>query len=262
MGFAITTFGTFNFLNKHKVLDSIVYIIQVVFPVLFVLVFLYVKNILYLREQEQQGKIQLAQLQQQFSYYQDKQRDEEKVRSIYHDMKNHLLVLEGSQGTDATRKMAEQLRSQIADFEDYVHTGNEFLDIIIKDKAAKARENGIDFSAVIQFEDGAFIEPLDISTIFGNALDNALEASVKLPPDERVVTVKAERIRDMLSIVFENKMDESQKFEGKTSKADAFMHGFGIKNVKRAVEKYDGQCSIRKRSGMFTMKMVLPLKGK
>ena len=67
------------------------------------------------------------------------------MRSIYHDMKNHLLVLEGSQGTDATRKMAEQLRSQIADFEDYVHTGNEFLDIIIKDKAAKARENGIDF---------------------------------------------------------------------------------------------------------------------
>ena len=71
--------------------------------------------------------------------------------------------------------MAETLRSQIADYEDYVHTGNEFLDIILKDKAAKAREKQIDFSALVDFKGMDFIEPLDISTIFSNALDNAME---------------------------------------------------------------------------------------
>ena len=81
--------------------------------------------------------MQLAQLQQQFTYYKDKQKEEERIRSIYHDMKNHLLMIEGSQSTDASRKIARQLRTQIANYEDYIHTGNNFLDVIIKDKAEK-----------------------------------------------------------------------------------------------------------------------------
>ena len=91
-------------------------------------------------------------------------KDEERVRSVYHDMKNHLLVLESKPNTDETRQMAQELRTQIADYEDYVRTGNEFLDIIMKDKAEKAREKHIDFSVAIDFKDIDFIEPLDIST--------------------------------------------------------------------------------------------------
>lgn len=143
-------------------------IIVVVLSISFVIVFLYLKNNYYLREQEQRDKMQIAQLQQQFAYYQEKMKDEERVRSIYHDLKNHLLVMESRQNTEETRQMAETLRSQIAGYEDYVHTGNEFLDIILKDKAAKAREKQIDFSAMVDFHGIDFLEPLDISTIFGN----------------------------------------------------------------------------------------------
>ena len=127
----------------------------------------------------------------QQKYYEDKLKDEERVRAVYHDMKNHLLVLEGSQGTEATRQMAQELRAQIADYEDYIHTGNDFLDIIIKDKAEKAREKHIDFSAAIDIGGADFIEPLDISTLFGNGIDNAIEASGKLPEEQRVIAVKA-----------------------------------------------------------------------
>ena len=68
-------------------------------------------------EQEQRDKMQIAQLQQQFAYYQEKMKDEERIRSIYHDLKNHLLVMENRQNTEETRQMAETLRSQIADYE-------------------------------------------------------------------------------------------------------------------------------------------------
>ena len=112
-------------------------LIVVSLAVAFIVVFLYLKNTYYLREQEQRDKIQIAQLQQQYTYYQDKLKDEERIRSIYHDMKNHLLVLEGSQGTDTTRQMAQELHSQIADYENYIRTGNDFLDVI-RDKAEKA----------------------------------------------------------------------------------------------------------------------------
>ena len=94
---------------------------------LFLVLLVYIKNNLFLREQEQRSKLQIAHLQQQFAYYQDKQKEEERVHALYHDLKNHLLVLEQQPSTEAARQMAETLRGQIAAYEDYVHTGNEFF---------------------------------------------------------------------------------------------------------------------------------------
>lgn len=234
-------------------------IIVVVLSISFVIVFLYLKNNYYLREQEQRDKMQIAQLQQQFAYYQEKMKDEERVRSIYHDLKNHLLVMESRQNTEETRQMAETLRSQIAGYEDYVHTGNEFLDIILKDKAAKAREKQIDFSAMVDFHGIDFLEPLDISTIFGNAIDNAIEASENLPEYKRLITVKAERVRDMLIITVENNTEPGNHLVEGTTKKDRFTHGFGIPNIKKAVEKYGGQCSFQQEERMYRLKILIPI---
>lgn len=198
-------------------------------------------------------------LQMQKDYYKDRIRDEERVRRIYHDMKNHLLILENQPGTDETRRTASRLREQIADYENYVHTGNEFLDIIIRDKSAKAREKHIDFNAVVHFENGDFMEPLDISTIFGNAIDNAIEASEKLPEDRRLITVKAAKVRDMLMITAENNMEPDSLPDEGTSKSDRFLHGFGIPNIRKATEKYDGQCSISAKDGVFRLKVLIPV---
>ena len=259
IAFAIVVFTVFNLLNLERTADLTLYISSGVLATMFFIIFMYSKNNLYLREQEQLDKVQIAQLQQQYAYYQDKLKDEERIRSIYHDMKNHLLVLEGSKGTDETRKMAQELRSQIADYENYVHTGNEFLDIILKDKAEKAREKNIDFSVFIDFNGIDFIEPLDISTMFGNGIDNAIEASEKLPEDQRVILVKAGKVQDFVSILIENNcLDEVHK-DGHTTKADKFLHGFGISNMKKAAEKYKGTCTITQENGKFTLKILLPV---
>ena len=208
----------------------------------------------------------MQRLEMQQKYYEDKLKDEERVRAVYHDMKNHLLVLEGSQGTEATRQMAQELRAQIADYEDYIHTGNDFLDIIIKDKAEKAREKHIDFSAAIDIGGADFIEPLDISTLFGNGIDNAIEASGKLPEEQRVIEVKAGRVNDFISILIENNCVEGQAADkaGKhrTTKADSFLHGFGIANMEKTAEKYGGTCTTRQEDGKFTLKILIPLRKK
>ena len=237
----------------NETLDLIVALLSTAFMFLF----LYLKNNYYLREQEQRNKVQIAQLQQQYAYYQDKLKDEERIRSIYHDMKNHLLVLEGSQGTEATRQMAQELRSQIADYENYIHTGNDFLDIIIRDKAEKAREKHIDFSAFIDFNGVDFIEPLDISTLFGNGIDNAIEASEKLPEEQRVILVKAGQVQNFVSILIENNCSDKVHTNGHTTKADKFLHGFGISNMKKAAEKYSGTCTTTQENGKFALKILL-----
>ena len=205
-----------------------------------------------------QATYRAQQMETQRDYYKERIVEEERVRSIYHDLKNHLLVLESRQNTEETRQMAEMLRSQIADYEDYVHTGNEFLDIILKDKAVKAREKQIDFSAMADFHGIDFIEPLDISTIFGNAIDNAIEASEKLPADNRLITVRAERVRDMLLITVENNTLPGNHLVEGTTKKDRIVHGFGIPNIKKSVEKYDGQCSIQQEERTYRLNILIP----
>lgn len=259
IAFTISLLANFNVLNLERLADLALYISSGVLAAIFMMIFMYSKNILYLREQEQRDKMQIAQLQQQYAYYQDKLKDEERIRSIYHDMKNHLLVLEGNQGTEATRQMAQELRSQISDYENYIHTGNDFLDIIIRDKAEKAREKKIDFSAFIDFRDVDFIAPLDISTLFGNGIDNAIEASEKLPEEQRVILVKAGKIQEFVSILIENNCSDTVYAEGHTTKTDKFLHGFGISNMKKSAEKYGGTCTTAQADGKFTLKILLPV---
>ena len=259
IAFVISFLSAFNILNLGKASDLTLYISSGILAAIFMIIFMYSKNILYLRAQEQRDKVQIAQLQQQYTYYQDKLKDEERIRSIYHDMKNHLLVLESSQGTEATRQMAQELRAQIADYENYIHTGNDFLDIIIRDKAEKAREKHIDFSAFIDFGGVDFIEPLDISTLFGNGIDNAIEASEKLPEDQRVILIKAGQVQNFVSILIENNCADEVHADGHTTKGDKFLHGFGISNMKKAAEKYGGTCTTAQAGGQFTLKILLPV---
>ncbi|MCI8666848.1 MAG: GHKL domain-containing protein [Dorea sp.] len=199
-------------------------------------------------------------LHMKLEYLHDKVGEEERVRSIYHDMKNHLLVLQAQDGhSQEIGESIEKLKEEIEDYEAYYHTGNDFLDIIIRDKLRKAKEKQIDFQAVIRFEAGSFMEPLDISTIFGNALDNAIEASEKVSESMRLITAKASRIHDMLVVAVENNMMLDLPKYAKTSKEDIFLHGFGLSNIRKAAEKYDGQCTTKAKDGKFVLKVMIPI---
>ncbi len=211
------------------------------------------------------GSMQTAyraqELEMRQAYYRDRVSEEERVRSIYHDLKNHLLVLQAQadQG-HALQLSVRELENRIRDYENYYHTGNEYLDIIIRDKARAAREKGIDFSAEISLEHMEhMLQPLDISTIFGNALDNAIEASVKLPEEQRLITIKGSRIHDLQMIVVENNVLPGGEVPAGTSKEDTFLHGFGLTNINAAVEKYGGSCSTKVENGMFRLKIVIPV---
>ena len=215
---------------------------------------------LYVEKREREERIQREVLEKQFVYYQEKQKDEERVRSIYHDMKNHLLVLEHQIHSPETAEMVEKLQREVESYADYVHTGNDFLDVILKDKAGIAREKQIDFSATVDLQGIDFIEPLDISTIFGNGLDNAIEASEHLPDAQRVIQVKAGRVQNFLSIMMENNcQEENDQKKKRSSKKDDYFHGFGISNMKKAAEQYGGQLTVKCEEGKFTLNILIPI---
>ena len=258
MGFAALMFSVYNVLNLSKIPHILIFFSLTIFILIFLIVFLYSKNTMFLREQEQKDKMQIAQLQQQFAYYQEKLKDEEKVRSVYHDMKNHLLVLQRQINSPETAEMVEKLQSQVAMYEDYEHTGNDILDIILKEKSETAREKHIALSVTADLNGVDFIEPLDVSTIFGNGLDNAIEASEKLPEEQRAILVKAGKMQNFFSVLIENNcLQDSGNTKSRTTKNDDFLHGFGISNMRKAVEKYDGQLMTKCENGKFTLKILI-----
>ena len=265
IGFTVFMFSVYNVLNLNKIPHMLIIVGMAIFTFTYLVVFLYSKNTLYFRDQEQKDKIQIAQLQQQFAYYQEKLKDEEKVRSVYHDMKNHLLVLQRhilqrQINSPETAEMVEKLQSQVAMYEDYVHTGNDILDIILKEKSELAREKSIAFSVTADLNGVDFIEPLDISTIFSNALDNAIEASEKLPEEQRAILVKAGKMQNFFSVLIENNcLQNSENTNIRTTKSDDFLHGFGISNMRKAAEKYGGQLTTKYEKGTFTLKILIPI---
>ncbi len=253
----------YNLLNLNTTEAFPLYGIGSLFCFLFIIQFLYSKNTMYIRELEKENEFKIDKMQKQFEYYQSKQADEERIKSIYHDMKNHLLVLQNKENTEESQKMIKELQNQIENYENYEHTGNSFLDIIIKDKLKIAKEKQIDLMVAIDFKDINFIEPLDISTIFGNSIDNAIEGTEKLQKENRVILVKAGKVNNFISIVVENNYNENEKLGNKkTTQKDTFLHGYGISNIKNAVEKYNGTCTITKENEKFTLKILLPLTNK
>lgn len=260
IGFAALMFSVYNVLNLSKIPHILIFFSLTIFILIFLIVFLYSKNTMFLREQEQKDKMQIAQLQQQFAYYQEKLKDEEKVRSVYHDMKNHLLVLQRQINSPETAEMVEKLQSQVAMYEDYEHTGNDILDIILKEKSETAREKHIALSVTADLNGVDFIEPLDVSTIFGNGLDNAIETSEKLPEEQRAILVKAGRVQNFFSVLIENSCLQNREYtKQRTTKSDDFLHGFGISNMRKAAEKYDGQLTIKCENEKFTLKILIPI---
>ncbi|MBQ3544900.1 MAG: GHKL domain-containing protein, partial [Lachnospiraceae bacterium] len=242
--------GSGYYTGKVDWVDSTVWGFALLVGCLLLILFLYYKNNILLKQEK-------FEIEQKYAFYKEKAKEEECIRAVYHDFKNHLLLLERKvSNNEEARQMVNTLQEQIADYERFQNTGNEFLNIIICDKARIAREENIDFYAVLQFHDGGFIDPLDISTIFGNAIDNAIEASRLLPLQERMITVKANRFHDMLSILIQNNRCKNLV---KNTKEDSYMHGFGKKNIKKAVEKYAGQISVHEEETQYILKIIIPI---
>lgn len=205
------------------------------------------------------------------SFYEEKQKEEERVRQIYHDMKNHLLVLQAQlkeigNNKDREKKqeaeeMISKIQDQISDYEDYIETGNAFLNVILREKLKKMKEENIDFHTEINFLKGDFIDALDISTIFGNALDNAIEACEKVAEEERFITLKAGERNHFLVIHMENSAIQGERGKN-TTKEDTFLHGFGLKNIQRAAEKYGGQCKRNFQNDVYLLSILIPIAGK
>jgi len=185
-----------------------------------------------------------------------------KVKSIRHDIKIHLAVLKEFTIKYKADDVAEYISSLLGDVEDseiYSETGNLAFDSIINFKLKDIKNDNIKLDMRIQVPPILGADDVDIVTIMGNLLDNALEAVAKA--DEKIIRLNIVLNKGAILIKMENTFDGNvsyldNKKELASSKNEPG-HGHGLKNIKRSVDKYNGYVKISHEGNIFSIRILL-----
>lgn len=180
-----------------------------------------------------------------------------RISSIRHDMKNHIIVLKHLVNDEKLREASdylEQLGDAMETDREYAKTGNDIVDSILNYYADEAKELGADIELDLKIPVALPMEPLDISIILGNLMQNAVEALRNCKHEKKLnVTFKMEKgaIRLIIVNTYNGQPIVSNGDCLKTSKPMASEHGFGLKNVRESIKKYDGEVEYKIKGNEF-----------
>lgn len=202
-------------------------------------------------------------LHNQFTQYQQSKESIEIINYKYHDLKNQIAVVRAEEDPVKRNTYLNMMEEDIKSYEAQNKTGNKVLDTVLTGKSMICIKNGITLTCVA---DGSLLngmDVMDICTIFGNALDNAIECVLKIPDKEkRLIHVSVSSRNKLVMIRFEN------YFEGqlvdkdgmpKTSKEDTFYHGYGLKSIRYSAGKYGGAINVVHKNNWFELQVVVTM---
>lgn len=147
----------------------------------------------------------------------------------------------------------------VEDYNSLYRTGNSSLDTILTTKSILCKKRNILFTSIIDGDAISFMSDGDIYSLFGNILDNAIEAVEKIEEDKRYITITLKRHGNFILILSDNYYDGNIKKEGKnfiSIKENKIKHGFGLKSVSRIVDKYNGELQIETENNLFKVSIM------
>lgn len=175
-----------------------------------------------------------------------------------HDLKHFLSrYQENLSGTEW-----ETIKSKIEIFDSAVKTGNDILDVVLAEKSLYGEREKVKITCIADGAALSFMPPADIYSLFGNLLDNALEAAADIEAEEkRYISMLIKRSMGFVSIHMENFFHGPCRFENGlpiTTKADQEFHGYGMKSIQMIVEKYYGELQITAEDEVFRINILIP----
>ena len=187
----------------------------------------------------------------------------EQNKELVHDTKNHYLVISEyvkNQEYEKLENYVDEIRRNFVKINPQIYTGNHVVDLILGQKRILAVQKGIDFQLDVTPLSSLTMEEREICSLFGNLLDNALEACEKVTDKERKkISIKIEQHMQMLFLEIKNGTDKLPAKSGHTfltSKQDKSLHGYGLKSVERIVTRYDGDLAYEMEDGMFVVSIT------
>lgn len=208
-------------------------------------------------------------LKSQYNQYRNYQESIDLINMKYHDLKHQIAGLRAETDIDKRTEWLDAMEDDIRGFESVTNTGNKVLDTIIAGKIMHGQKYDIKFTCVIDGKLLEFMYVTDICTIFGNAIDNAIENVVMIKDiEKRIIHVTVSAKNKFVLIQFQNycevKPNEDKRgirlFE--SSKADKRNHGFGLKSIQYTVDKYDGTMKAGMNKDWFELTILIPCSNK
>ena len=174
-----------------------------------------------------------------------------------HDLRHQLDKLQSR----LTESEISALREAIDLYDSNVKTGNEVLDVVLYSAMLKCMDNGISFTSMAEGECLSFMRTRHIYALFSNALDNAVEAVMRVSnPEKRVISLHVRRLSGAVEIAVMNYYEGEIKFRNdlpQTVKSDGRHHGFGTSSMQYIVNQYGGTMKISAKDSVYLLEIRL-----
>ncbi len=189
-----------------------------------------------------------------------------KMRGWRHDYRGHIQAMKAHAAAgnlDAIRDYLDQLDDDLNTVDLAVKTGNPMADAILNSKLSLARAREIPVRADVDIPVSLDIPPVDLCVILGNLFDNAIDASLALPPEKRLIRVYMDMKGEQLYISFTNftATGKQKKIGGGFASTKGTGHGFGLMRLDQTVARLGGYLSRNSEAGAFTTEVLIPRQG-
>ena len=229
------------------------------FAIIFSLVVLmFGRGIFSQNEKEQQINVLNQLMKQEKLQFESVKANMEVINMKCHDLKHIIHRIEGK----LTGEETDALREAIQFYDASIKTGNDIMDIVLCEKAMVCRKKGIAFTCLADGPKFAFLSAVQTYSLFGNILDNAIEAVEKLAePENKVITLTCHENDGQLEIEECNYFDGTIHYTDgnlSTLKDDSARHGYGTKSIRYVAEQYGGKLEIKVDGNMFFLSVLFP----
>ncbi len=199
----------------------------------------------------------------QYAQYRQSKESIDIINHKYHDLKHQIAILRSETNPDKRESYLAEMEQGIKDYELQYKTGNAVLDTVLTGKSLYCARHDITLTCVA---DGSLLQSLyvmDICTIFGNALDNAIEYELQIEdPEKRLIHVLVSELQRFITIKIENYFEGELQMKDDlpvTTKNDKAYHGFGLKSIQYSAQKYNGTVTVNVKDNWFELTILIPV---
>lgn len=196
-------------------------------------------------------------------YYHISRENIEAINLKCHDLKHQISRIRRQQSKNDMEQYLKEVEQNILIYDSIAETGSSVLDVIFTDKKMFCDQNGIVMTYMVDGEKVGFMQESDLYTLFGNAVDNAIESVMKIEnPDKRIISISVKSVGAFVSIHFDNPFVGELAFdEGLpiTTKENKIYHGYGLKSMGLIAEKYGGKLSVSAEDELFNLNILIPI---
>lgn len=224
-------------------------------------IFLVLHNMQQLKTEQEYMRMrsEFARLEHEKHYYDILDRQNQQLMMYAHDAKNHLAAIQSLSEDPQIRGYVDKLSGELERYTQSCHSGNKLLDVILNRYVLECQRRGLDFEYNVKACNFGDIEDMDLVTILGNLMDNAIEAADK--SQEKTVYLETSLRNAYRVILIQNSSLPPRESNGhlQTSKSDRSIHGFGLKSVAKCLKKYHGDLhwDYDEDDHLFTMTVMI-----